>query len=180
MPCLPRKKLPMYKPPNLESQGPPSPPIGQESYQGDLVAPMGCELAVHNIMPSEDMSMSDVMDHYIVSTKPTLSLPQSTPLSNLVIHHPSALSSCLPTSRLWTPSQGQTCLNHGWHTFRSTIHSGKLIGHVHHLTGTSTYGYCWKELREMSTELLLTWQGKSSRRWAFDQSEVSQWSPQVW
>ena len=55
-------KLPTYKPPNLEIQRPASPPIGQELFQGGIVAPMGCELAVHNVTPAENMSTSDVMD----------------------------------------------------------------------------------------------------------------------
>ena len=36
--------------------------MGQELFQGGIVAPMGCELAVHNVMPFENLSTSDVMD----------------------------------------------------------------------------------------------------------------------
>lgn len=54
-------KLPTYKPPNLELQRPPSPPAGQELFHGGIMAPMGCELAVHNIMPSENLSTDDVI-----------------------------------------------------------------------------------------------------------------------
>ena len=55
-------KLPTYKPPNLEIQRPASPPIGQELFQGGIIAPMGCELAIHNVVPAENLSTSDVMD----------------------------------------------------------------------------------------------------------------------
>jgi hypothetical protein len=51
-------KLPAYKPPTLEAQHPPSPPTGHDVFQGDLIAPMGCELSVHNVSPTDSLPTS--------------------------------------------------------------------------------------------------------------------------
>ena len=57
-------KLPAYRPPAVEQQRPPSPQASHDIFQGSLIAPLGCELAVHNVNPTESQATSsDVMDH---------------------------------------------------------------------------------------------------------------------
>ena len=57
-------KLPAYKAPAVEAQRPPLPPATREGTDGDLVPPLGCELSVHNVYPTESLTTSsDVMDH---------------------------------------------------------------------------------------------------------------------
>lgn len=62
-PPLPTKP-PAYRHPTVEQQHPLSPQASHNLFQGGLIAPLGCELAVHNINPMESLSTSsDVMDH---------------------------------------------------------------------------------------------------------------------
>ena len=56
-------KLPAYRPPAVEAQRPPSPQASLEQLRGGLIVPLGCELAVHNVNPTETLpTSSDVMD----------------------------------------------------------------------------------------------------------------------
>ena len=60
-PSLPTE-LPAYKLPTSEVQDPPSSPTGQGLFHS--ISPMGCELAVHNVSPTESLPTSaDVIDH---------------------------------------------------------------------------------------------------------------------
>jgi hypothetical protein len=62
-PPLPMK-LPAYRPPTVEQQCSPSPQASHDLFQGGLIAPLGCELAVHNVSPMESLpTSSDVVDH---------------------------------------------------------------------------------------------------------------------
>ena len=60
-------KMPAYRPPTLEAQRPLPPPMGHDLFQGDLIAPMGCELSVHNVSPTEALPTSaDVMNQALL------------------------------------------------------------------------------------------------------------------
>jgi protein associated with RNAse G/E len=83
----------------MEAQRPSSPPVRQELFQRDLIAPMGCELVVHNVSPTEMQSTTtDVVDYTLrvtvssESTERTLNVPELTQSK-----HNSDFGRCLPS-----------------------------------------------------------------------------------